>query len=496
MQWFEVDKAGLGKLLERRGRAFIIYELIQNGWDQDVTQVNVKLIKEPGSRYATLTVEDDDPNGFADLSHAFTLFAESTKSRNAAQRGRFNLGEKLVLALCDEAEIITTTGGVRFDATGRHTLRRKRKRGSLFTGRIKMTNTEYQECADAVRLLIPPSDITTTFSTNTFSLNDDYVLEVRNPVAEFDASLPTVIADDEGMLRNTTRKTKVTVYEPADGEVGMIYEMGIPVVETGDRFHVNIAQKVPVNFDRDNVPPAYLRDVRTLVLNNVHERIISSEEANAGWVRDALADENIAPEAVTAMVKLRFTEKAVAFDPTDLEANKRAVASGYVVVHGSQLSKAEWRNVRDAGVLPSAGRVTPSAKAFSDDPNADLVQHIPWDKMTEAEQRVIAASARLGKLLLGFTPEVHLVLDMNGNTIGAWGNHSLYYSRRKLGYRFFQECADAGRFTQRALDLLIHEFGHEYCSDHLDDGFANALTRLGAKLALAVADQGPKLLKV
>jgi hypothetical protein len=32
--------------------------------------------------------------------------------------------------------------------------------------------------------------------------------------------------------------------------------MGIPVVETGDRWHVDVAQKVPLNFDRDNLPPA------------------------------------------------------------------------------------------------------------------------------------------------------------------------------------------------------------------------------------------------
>jgi hypothetical protein len=33
MQWFDVDKQGLAKLLERRGKAFAIMELIQNAWD-------------------------------------------------------------------------------------------------------------------------------------------------------------------------------------------------------------------------------------------------------------------------------------------------------------------------------------------------------------------------------------------------------------------------------------------------------------------------------
>ena len=46
-----------------------------------------------------------------------------------------------------------------------------------------------------------------------------------------------------------------------------MFELGIPVVETEDRFHVDIQQKVPLNRDRDNVTPGYLRDVRTAVLN-------------------------------------------------------------------------------------------------------------------------------------------------------------------------------------------------------------------------------------
>src|SRR5690348_10305169 len=97
--WFEVDKRGLSKLLERRGKQFILHELLQNAWDEDVTDVNVNL-RMLGNGHAELIVEDNSPEGFKDLAHAFTLFAESDKKGNAEKRGRFNLGEKLVLALC------------------------------------------------------------------------------------------------------------------------------------------------------------------------------------------------------------------------------------------------------------------------------------------------------------------------------------------------------------------------------------------------------------
>src|SRR5208282_82456 len=97
------------------------------------------------------------------------------------------------------------------------------------------------------------------------------LLPTRTLVTTFDAILPTVLADEEGVLRKTTRKTQVSVYEPLPSETPTLYEMGIPVVETGDRFHVDVGQKVPLNMDRDNVTPAYLRAVRVAVLNATHE---------------------------------------------------------------------------------------------------------------------------------------------------------------------------------------------------------------------------------
>ena len=42
--WFEVDKQGLARLLERKGKEFVLFELIQNGCDEaGVTKVSVSL---------------------------------------------------------------------------------------------------------------------------------------------------------------------------------------------------------------------------------------------------------------------------------------------------------------------------------------------------------------------------------------------------------------------------------------------------------------------
>src|SRR5262245_6763257 len=115
-QWFDVDKAGLGKQAEEHGKGRLIGELVQNALDeQGVTQIAVSLALVPGRPLADLTVEDDSPEGFRELSHAYTLYAESYKRENPEQRGQFNLGEKMVLAVCESASISTTKGTVVFD---------------------------------------------------------------------------------------------------------------------------------------------------------------------------------------------------------------------------------------------------------------------------------------------------------------------------------------------------------------------------------------------
>src|SRR6266852_475545 len=137
-QWFDVDEAGLGQQAEEHGKGRLIGELVQNALDEaGVTQVAVTLALVPGRPLADLTVEDDSPEGFRDLAHAYTLFADSYKRTNPEQRGQFNLGEKMVLAICESASISTTKGTVIFDPEGSRTEkpRQKRERGSVFQGR-------------------------------------------------------------------------------------------------------------------------------------------------------------------------------------------------------------------------------------------------------------------------------------------------------------------------------------------------------------------------
>jgi hypothetical protein len=229
-QWFDVDRTGLGKQAEQHGKGRLVGELIQNALDEEgVTRIDVTLALVPGRPLADLTVEDDSPEGFRDLAHAYTLFAESYKRSNPEQRGQYNFGEKLVLAVCESASISTTKGTVIFDPTDGRTEkpRQKRERGSVFQGRIKMTREEHPEVLDYLRSLLLPDHVAVT-------LNGER-LSSRKPIHSFEASLETPVADQEGVMRMRVRKTTVSIYEPLPGETPSLYEMGLPIVETGDK---------------------------------------------------------------------------------------------------------------------------------------------------------------------------------------------------------------------------------------------------------------------
>ena len=469
-QWFDVDRSGLSKQAEEVCRGRLIGELIQNALDEaGVTRIDVTLTLVPGRPMADLSVEDDSPEGFRDLAHAYTLFAASYKRTDPLKRGQFNLGEKMVLAVCESASISTTKGTVIFDSEeGRiEKPRQKRERGSVFQGRIKMTRAEYPVACDYMRSLLLPKDVLVTF-------NGD-ILPPRKSLHKFEASLETLVADEDGVMRSRVRKTILKVYEPLPGEVPCLYEMGIPVVEIGDKWHINVGQKVPLNRDRNNVKPAYLRTVRTLVLNEMHDRL-TQDDANQDWVRQASSNPACSEAAITRVLDLRFGEKRAAYDPSDPEANKAWVSQGGTLVHGSMMNGQEWKNAKEAGAIVPAGTLCPTAKPYSDDPNAPSVEIVPKEQWTDGMKNIASYACFLGKELMDLAIQVKIVNTAN-RFLACYGKGELQFNRHHLGHRWFEQGV-----TEDVDRLLIHEFGHQCSGDHLSAEYHEALCRLGARL--------------
>jgi len=471
MQWFEVDRKGLGKLLERRGFGFVLFELVQNALDTAAKVITVDFHKVPRSPYATISVEDDDPTGFKRLTDAWTLFAESDKKVDPTLRGRWNLGEKLVLALCKTARIESTTGTVVFDEKGRHRNRcAPRTAGSRFYGELRCSQEDYEAACEDFKALIVPKGVDLRFNGDTLSW--------REPVTTFKAPLVTLIANSEGALMKTTRQALVDVYEPRSGEVGTLYELGIPVMETQDKFHYDVRQKIPLGFERDNVPPVYLADLRAHVLNETAE-LLDKEEATHEWVSEALGRKNVEPDAVDRVLDLRFGKKHAIWDPTDKEANNRLIAEGYTVIHGRTFSRAVWENIRLGKTKPS-GKISPTPKPYSNDPNAPEVHVLSDEEMTQEMREFRDWAEHVSYLGIDMLVRIRLVNTTN-NFAACFGHGCPLDINVRKTKNLFQNWS---HHKMAWLQLLIHELAHYYADNHLSDDYHQACCKVGARLAL------------
>lgn len=500
--WLTVDKDGLAQTLEGRSKAFVIFEAVQNALDEPgVTRIDITLERIPNSPYVRMVVSDDAPEGWADLTHAYTMFAPSKKKGDAELRGRFNVGEKWILALARRASITTTKGRVVFDEEGRRFNKSfKYDRGSTLEVEVRMTNDEMEEALRMADLIIVPSHITLT--VNGLACETDPMLY------EVEATLPTIVSDADGVLRKSNRKTKVRVYEPFvatehdTDPSAWLYEMGIPVVPIDCEWSIDVQQRVPLNVDRDNVPPAYLAKLLALVVNLMSSKI---EDASASWVQEAVEHKDIEPAALANVLDKRYGTKRVMFDPSDIEANKRAQAEGYTVVYGRSLGSgigANVRRFRETGLdlIRPAGQVTPSTRGTWEarsaaNPDAPTMSPIDEDDMTPAWRDAIAFLKRVGHAMLGRSFPVNLYprYPMGVRMAASWSQSGMGLDRLDL----YKPAWSAPEIQSRKalVDILIHELAHSVESDHLSERYYKALSDFGA-VATMLALEKPRLFRL
>jgi len=83
--WLEIDIVGLRRTLERKGKAWAIFELVQNAWDTDATRVDVTLTKPNKNGMSTLTCGDNAPDGYRDLTRTRIAVSCPTRCRGTGK---------------------------------------------------------------------------------------------------------------------------------------------------------------------------------------------------------------------------------------------------------------------------------------------------------------------------------------------------------------------------------------------------------------------------
>jgi hypothetical protein len=483
--WLEVDILGLRRTLERKGKAWAIFELVQNSWDTDATEVNVTLTK-PKNGMSKLVCKDNAPDGYRDLSEAHTLFASSSKKADPTKRGRFNAGEKQVLAMCEKATVTSTTGQIAFLPNG------KRKEdseittesGTVFEGTLEMSEEEWMEVSKKVQLLIPP--ITTVFN--------GVEITQRKPLRTFEEVLPTELANDRGVLTPRKRKTEVRVYRPQQDETPHLYERGIPVVDIEGKYHVSVEQKVPLNMDRDNVTPHYLKTIYTVVLNELHDDI-TEEEASSTWVTTAVGNtDRIKPEAAATYVKKAFGEKAAIKDYRDPGSIKETESRGWNNITPSALSPEVRDTIKKHGLLQKTSDICPTEV-----PTPEAKTTINPNDYDDDQAEFVHLIKTVAPLLIGHDVHVKIVDDDDVLLRGCFLSDAALNTKGRTTFKpgsFLFEINTAYHDTSdwdQNYRLLIHELAHHHpkCqnNDHLRSEFYETVNAIGAKLTMLALTQ-------
>jgi hypothetical protein len=497
-QWLEIDKDGLRKTLGQKDKVFLLTEMVSNAWDENISEVDVNLTRPDESGFSWLRVTDNSPTGWADLSHSHTMFAESVKKGKSEKRGRFNAGEKDVLALAIEAKLTTVSGQVLFNEDGTRTEGTEaRKIGSEFVAKFQMTAKEYDHICQQAKMLLPPKGITTLFNGSP--------IHYRKPCGSFTETLPIPLADKEGIVRNTERKAIVNLYDKLPGEVAMIFEMGIPIVELGDdEWHVNVMQKVPLSRDRDNVNPSYLRKIRAGVLNAKFEQLKDDVTAGAAWVRDAVSSPKSSDDAVQHVMNTRFGERHVTRDVRDKGSANEAVSQGHKIIEGGSLTKEEWARYKAIKGKDGESVVKTSAQLFPTDALGFIREDeiVPSRDWTPAMSQFANLVGVVGPRLIGKPVLVQYINDEDNHIEGCFskgyrGNRTKKGFKRVFGVITVNlaYCDPANLFE--GYSLLLHELAHDKVesNDHLHHEFYDTVNDLGAKLAILVQNE-PQLFDI
>ena len=484
--WVIADLDGLRsineRLVSRRGFGMLAGELYQNVSDTDATICEFNIEDNDERESVSLTVTDNGP-GFARLEDAWTMFAPSLKKSDPTKAGRFNVGEKVVLSFCREATIHTTSGTVKFTPNGKREVypRRKRDIGTEVSLNLKLTKQRFNEILDYMPTLLVRDNLKVTVNGSR--------IQQRDSIASWEETLQTEIGDD---LRPTKRKTTISIYALQEGETPMLYELGIPVVETGDRWHVNIDQKIPLNTERDNVTPAYLKSVRVSVLNNMHNEL-TDEDTESTWVNEAASDKECSDDAVETFKVKKYGERSVAFDPANPEANAYAVSEGYTLIPSHGLTSGQRKNMKEAYVLNTSSAQFPNAGRGAYGLEGEPVEFVSDENQTEGMKSVKAYTEQLGKLVLGVDHlDVMFVRGQNRFQHGTFAacfsggrSPSIHFNVGNLGQKWFDDSVG----TTRLDNLIIHEFAHHYESNHLSAKYYKALSKIGAQIIRLVRDK-------
>jgi len=465
---FEVSTEGMRELQSGRAPWQLAKELVSNAWDEETTLCKVDLYSI-ASRTAYLSVYDNG-RGFKDIRDAWTLMGHTDKRLDPEVRGRFNIGEKEILSIAQEAKITTSGKVITFPREGgRHVTKDYRNQeGTLVEVWLTWGTNQVREVAERLKCMLVPQGVT-------YLVNGETVFP-ENPFKEVEATLETVLQDRAGEPMTTARrKAKVELYRLSNHGKPQLYEMGVPVQAMDCPYSVNVMQKIPLPPNRDTVKDSYLQDIYTLVLNATAEEVT---DAAANWTRVAVEDKDVSPEAVKTIIRKRYGDK-VALWSSDTRSNEKAMLAGYAIVNGRTLSEREREVFGNHGILHTSD-VFPINYVHTD----SLLE----EQLTDGMRRVRVYAKQLYRGLFGRELRVSFYSNPHIGDAADFGYGEVSFNVGSLGRAWFDAIGE------KATSLLLHEFAHTRGVGH-EPSYYRSLEELAGR-AVHLALERPDVFKV
>ncbi len=458
--WFEISNVGWRVQTAGRLLASLIYEGIQNAFDQEVTKVTVEVAAD------RITIEDNGSGGFADPKLAYTVYL-TDKGESAVMRGRHGRGLKEMISAMDSAVIESPGFTMSFDESGRAVGPGTRKRGTRVLLRRQNRPQEIEKCLATLRMLMPPEGVEVR-------INGKKITRAPRFAVLSGCSLDTVLTID-GAERQVARDATVTLLKPRHSrERPHIFEMGLPIQPGSTPWHIDVGQRIPLSAQRDRIGDAYRLHLLALLFESLVPSTLGTEDLKEDWLSEAISRCRLSDQALRAYTQRAFPVRSVL--PGSPSHNDRARQSGANVLDVAPLGRAH---------LKSLGRVMETSEQF-------VARRQKQEERVRAtqphEQRAVAFLANLARRILGHSVKIRLMrkaADPDGLI------ESATYDRKKkeMNINIEGKMDLRNPLSVQTLGIFFHELAHVRTNEH-NLSFIESLEQIAGRGAVILALEG------
>ena len=379
---FRVDwqRTGLRSILRERGAQYLIHGLLQRFWSGDRHQtLKLQLVPPKADKITKIVVKSSSSAVEQEVLQAMTLYSSKEAAQDVEARQATWPVYRLLLWFATKATLLTANVHKHFTPYGASDGTMRLKTGCELYFDLTLDAVEYEALRHAPSRVIPPD-------TSEFFRNGRYV-PPRHRVGQLQATLPTVAPHSTTVEH---AQALVELYEPLAQEPARLYEWGVPVAETGGKFDMVVAQKIPLGPSEATCDLSYLQTLHALALITQTKRL-SATEAFDAWVRSALEHPLCTPEAVRRVAYLRYGTEELQVVRTH-KPKQGQVARG-------TLSSREWAALGRYALLKKEDEAQ-SATPIQEAPPTQLIPPLPASNVTAKMKRFAAFIDKIAQATL------------------------------------------------------------------------------------------------